>query len=281
VSVNKAYIEANVKILTGFIEPHFFAGFSGGPKAVLPALADQHAVLANHGAEMIANPKATWGVTYGNPIWEEIREVALLTSPTFLLNVSLNREREITSVYAGDMLQAHQVGTDFVKRVASVGVPGLFDIVITTNSGYPLDLNLYQAVKGMSSAARIVKPGGSIIIATECRDGIPHHGEYEALLREAASPQELLEIVGHHGCKRQDQWQAQIQAQVQLKADVYVYSTNLDEESLHRALLRKSRSVEGTLEILLAKYGSNASIGVLPRGPMTLPYILAKSERKR
>ncbi|MGB9594389.1 MAG: nickel-dependent lactate racemase, partial [Anaerolineae bacterium] len=113
VSVNAEYMRADVRILTGFIEPHFFAGFSGGPKAVLPGIVDAGAVLGNHDARMIGDPRATWGVTEGNPVWEEMREVALMTAPTFLLNVTLNRDKRITGVFAGDMLQAHAVGTRF------------------------------------------------------------------------------------------------------------------------------------------------------------------------
>jgi len=150
VRVNRAYMEASVRILTGFIEPHFFAGFSGGPKAVLPGIADIEAILDNHGATMIAHPKATWAVTEacpersrrGNPIWEEILAVAQSTAPTFLLNVALNRDREITGVFAGDLVAAHRAGVAFVRQTAMQPVPEPFDIVITSNSGYPLDLNL-------------------------------------------------------------------------------------------------------------------------------------------
>jgi nickel-dependent lactate racemase len=271
--INAEYVHASAKILTGFIEPHFFAGFSGGPKAVLPGLAGQRCVLENHGAEMISDPNATWGVTEGNPLWEEMREVALMTSPTFLFNVSLNRDKQITSVFAGDLLQAHAAGTEFVRSTAMVPVAEPFDIVITSNSGYPLDLNLYQAVKGMSAAAQVVKPGGAIIIAAECWDGVPDHGEYRQLLQAVSSPQELLAMVESPGFLRQDQWQVQIQAQVELMADVYVKSSHLDRETIEQALLRSCSSVEETVDSLLQKFGPGATICVLPEGPMTIPYV--------
>ena len=271
--VNGEYMRASVKILTGFIEPHLFAGFSGGPKAVLPALVDQQTVLGNHDARVVADPRATWGITEGNPIWEEIREVALMTRPTFLLNVTLNRDRQITGVFAGDLLQAHAVGAKFAASTAMVPVPALFDIVITSNSGYPLDLNLYQAVKGMSAAAKVVKPGGSIIVAAECWDGIPDHGEYGKLLQMAPSPEELLAVIRAFGSVRQDQWEAQIQAQVQMQADVYVKSTYLGEDRLQRAMLNACASVEDTVADLLKRYGPDATICVMPEGPMTIPYV--------
>jgi nickel-dependent lactate racemase len=278
VRVNRTYIEAEVKILTGFIEPHFFAGFSGGPKGVLPSIAGADSVLTNHGAQMIGHPQATWGVTQGNPIWEEMLETALKTEPTFLLNVTLNPGREITGVFAGDLRQAHAAGCDFCRRSALVTVPHFFDVVITTNSGYPLDLNLYQAVKGMSAAARIVRPGGSIIVAAECWDGIPEHGEYANLLRQANSVQELLERITAPGFACQDQWEAHIQALIQQRADVYVYSDGLSEEQIHQALLKPCRKIEDTLAELLARYGPQASVCVLPEGPQTVPSVASEGE---
>jgi nickel-dependent lactate racemase len=271
--INGAYMEANVKILTGFIEPHFFAGFSGGPKAVLPGLADERSVLGNHDAEMIGHPRATWGVTEGNPIWEEMREMAAKTEPTFLLNVTLNKNKEITGVFAGDVWQAHAAGTAFARQSVMVPVPEPFDIVITTNSGYPLDLNLYQAVKGMSAAALVVKEGGSIIAAAECWDGIPDHGEYKNILKMADSPQKLLEVIKAPGFLMQDQWEAQVQAQIQLKADVYVKTSYLSDEQIREALLLPCHSIEETLARLLQRYGPDATICVLPEGPQTVPYV--------
>ena len=271
--INAEFMRARAKILTGFIEPHFFAGFSGGPKAVLPGLAGHSSVLANHDARLIANARATWGVTKGNPIWGEMREAALMTRPTFLLNVTLNRDQAITGAFAGDMLAAHAAGTRFVASTALVPVPEPFDIVITSNSGYPLDLNLYQAVKGMSAAARVVKPGGSIIVAAECWDGVPEHGEYGQILQLAATPEELLALIHSWSAVRQDQWQAQIQAQVQMKAEVYVKSSYLDDETIRRAMLEPCHSIEETLAALLDRYGPEASICVLPEGPMTVPHV--------
>ncbi|MFB0536664.1 MAG: nickel-dependent lactate racemase [Anaerolineae bacterium] len=271
--INGVYMEANVKILTGFVEPHFFAGFSGGPKAVLPGLADERSVLGNHDAEMIGHPRATWGVTEGNPIWEEMREMAAKTDPTFLLNVTLNKNKEITGVFAGDVWQAHAAGTAFARESVMVPVPQPFDIVVTTNSGYPLDLNLYQAVKGMSAAALVVKEGGSIIAAAECWDGIPDHGEYKNILKMADSPQKLLEVIRAPGFLMQDQWEAQVQAQIQLKADVYVKTSYLSDEQIKEALLQPCHSIEETLAQLLERYGPDATICVLPEGPQTVPYI--------
>ena len=197
--INRDLAACDLKILTGFIEPHLFAGFSGGGKAIMPGMAGQQTVLGNHDARNIAHPQATWGVTWGNPIWEEIREVALSSGRVFLLNVTLDKARQVTGVFAGDLDQAHAAGCAFVKQTSMQPVPHPFDIVITTNSGYPLDLNLYQSVKGMSAASQIVRPGGAILLAAECWDGIPDHGSYGDLLRSASSPQELLERINTPG----------------------------------------------------------------------------------
>jgi lactate racemase len=273
VRINRIYLEADVRILTGFIEPHFFAGFSGGPKAVIPSLAGAESVFTNHGIEMISHPKATWGVIEGNPIWEEMREVALRTNPAFLLNVSLNVNREITGIFAGDMLSACMKGYAFVKENAMYPVDKAYDIVITTNSGYPLDQNLYQSVKGLSAANQIVRQGGSILIATACEDGLPNHGRYAALLAEAGSPQGVIDMISKPGFCAQDQWQVQIQAQIQRRADVYVYSDGLTDEQIERALFIPCRNLEQTVSQLLEKYGSEARICVIPEGPQVIPYL--------
>src|SRR5262249_25603880 len=152
---------ADVRILTGFIEPHFFAGFSGGPKAIMPGVAGLKTVMSNHGAKNIGDPKAAFGITEGNPLLEELRDIAQRAGPNFLLNVTLNEQRAITNVFAGDLIEAHKTGIEYVRKSAMQRVKAPFDIVVTTNSGYPLDMNLYQGVKGMSAAARIVTTGGT------------------------------------------------------------------------------------------------------------------------
>jgi len=238
----------------------------------LPAIADIEAILDNHGPVMIANPSATWAVTEGNPLWEEILDIAQSTEPTFILNVTLNRERQITGVFAGDLVEAHSQGADFVRQTAMQPVPEPFDIVITSNSGYPLDLNLYQAVKGMAAAERIVRPGGDIILAAECWDGIPSHGEYKRLLWEAGSVEELLDRVMVPGFRCHDQWEAQAQAQIQRKARVHVYADGLSDEELRRALVIPCSSIEETVaEVRRGK--PEATIAVLPDGPQTVPYV--------
>ena len=270
--INRHFAEAEVRIATGFIEPHFFAGFSGGPKNIMPGVAGLQTVMSNHGAANIGHPQSSFGVTAGNPIWEEMREIALRVGPSFLLNVTLNERRQITGVFAGDLLKAHEVGFEFVRKSAMQKVSAPFDIVVTTNSGYPLDLNLYQGVKGMSAGARILKPGGTLILACECREGVPAGSPLDNLLRSAAGPEEILASLATAGFVRPEQWQAQIQALIQRKARVLVYSA-LPDEVIRGAHLIPCHDISGAVAECAGKLGLGARVAVLPQGPLTIPYL--------
>ena len=271
--LNRTYLEATVRVTLGFIEPHFFAGFSGGPKMVAPGVAGLETVMHLHSAPLIAHPQATWGVTVGNPIHHEIRAIADMAPPTFTLDVALNRDHGIIAVWTGDVHLSHAEGCAFVQRVAMQPLESPFDIVITTNSGYPLDQNLYQSVKGMSAAAKVVRPGGTIICVAECADGLPEHGSYGQLLRSESSPEILLERIQSPGFCMPDQWQVQIQAQIQQKARVLVKCSGLHPHQVRAAQLEPVDDVEATIETLLAEYGPEAHICVLPQGPQTIPYL--------
>jgi nickel-dependent lactate racemase len=270
--INRLLVEANLRIITGFIEPHFFAGFSGGPKGILPGVAGLRTVMSNHRAKNIGDPRATFGVTEGNPLWEELRDVALRVGPSFLLNVALNEQRQITGVFAGDLLAAHKAGIEFVRHSAMQQVAAPFDIVITTNSGYPLDLNLYQGVKGMSAGARILKEGGTLILACECREGVPPNSPLDKLLRSAANPEEILTLLATHGFVRPEQWQAQVQALVQRKAKVLLYSS-LPDDVVGAAHLTPCHDIVAAVQAKLAQLGPSARVAVLPQGPLTIPYL--------
>jgi nickel-dependent lactate racemase len=270
--INKHAVEADVRIVTGFIEPHFFAGFSGGIKGIVPGVAGLKTVMSNHGAKNIGHPKSTFGVTEGNQLWEDLRDIALRVGPSFLLNVSLNEQRHITGVFAGDILAAHKVGCEFVRKSAMQKFDAPFDIVITTNSGYPLDMNLYQGVKGMSAGARVVKQGGTLILAAECREGVPAGSPLDKLLRSAPSIEEILALLNSPGFIRPEQWQAQIQAIVQRKANVLVHSS-LSDEIVRAAHLTPCHDISATVDNVIRADGNGARIAVLPQGPLTIPYL--------
>ena len=270
--INRHLAEADVRIITGFIEPHFFAGFSGGMKGIIPGCGGLSSVMSNHGFKNIGDAKATFGVTVGNPLWEELREVALRVGPSFLLNVSLNEQRQITGVFAGDLIEAHRIGCEFVRQSAMQKVKAPFDIVVTTNSGYPLDLNLYQGVKGMSAGARILVKGGLLILACECREGIPPGSPLEKILFSAASPAEMLAALSTPGFVRPEQWQAQIQALIQREVEVLLYST-LPDDLARRAFLTPCRDIGAEVARRLSELGPHARVAVLPQGPLTIPYL--------
>ena len=270
--LNRHFVEADVRIVTGFIEPHFFAGFSGGPKGIMPGVAGLQTVMSNHGTQNLDDPNSTFGVTQGNPIWEEMRDIALRPGPSFLLNVTLNEQRQITGVFAGDLLAAHRAGCEFVRRSAMQQFAAPFDIVVTTNSGYPLDQNLYQAVKGMSAGARVLKPGGTLILACECRNGVPANGSFDQILRSAASPEELLTLMAAPGYRRPEQWQAQLQALIQRQARVLLYSS-LSDDLVRAAHLTPCHDIGAAVRELIAGHPNGARLAVLPQGPLTIPYL--------
>ena len=269
--LNRHFVEADLRIVTGFIEPHFFAGFSGGPKGIMPGVAGLITIVSNHGTKNISDPNSTFGITRGNPIWEEMRDIALRAGPSFLLNVALNHQRQITGVFAGDLITAHRLGCEFVKKSAMQQVPEPFDIVVTTNSGYPLDQNLYQGVKGMSAAARILKPGGTLILACECRDGVPANSSYDQILREASNPGEILARLSTAGLSLPEQWQVQIQALIQHNAHVLLFSS-LPDDIVRAAHLTPCHDISTTVQKLL-QVGNGARVAVLPQGPLTIPYL--------
>jgi nickel-dependent lactate racemase len=275
--VERAFLEQDVRLTTGFIEPHFFAGFSGGPKMVAPGLAHLDTVLELHSAARIGDVRATWGVTRGNPVHDAIRAVAARAGVAFNLDVTLNDRHGITGVFAGDLATSHSAGCAFATDTAMAPVSGRYEVVVSTNSGYPLDQNLYQTVKGMSAAAQIVRQGGAIVMASECSDGLPEHGSYKDLLREAAGPSEFLERLGRQAAARHDQWQVQVQALIQRRARVLVRAGGLAPEQVRAAWLEPVEDVSACVAELLHAAGAGARLAVLPQGPQTIPYVAGEA----
>jgi nickel-dependent lactate racemase len=274
VLLDSEWVQADVRITTGFVEPHFFAGFSGGPKLVAPGLAGLETVLTLHDAARIGHPQATWAVCEGNPVHDDIRAVvAAVGGVTFGLDVVLNREQRIVEAFGGPLPQMHAAARAASQRLAMQPVPDLFDVVVTTNAGYPLDQNLYQAVKGMSAGATVVRRGGTIVCAAECRDGFPDHGSYREVLSSADSPEALLASIAARTETIPDQWQVQVQAKVQSLARVVVHTGFLSAADLGSAHLGHTEDVAATVEEALAEAGPDARVCVLPEGPQTIPFV--------
>jgi len=218
--LNKTAVEADLLIAEGFIEPHFFAGFSGGRKSVLPGVASKTTVLANHCAEFIDSANARTGNLKDNPMHEDMLYAAEAAGLSFILNVVIDAEKKVINAFAGHREKAHLKGTEFVDSLAGVDAEPA-DIVITSNGGYPLDQNIYQSVKGMTAAEATCKEGGVIIIAAECSDG--HGGEeFYQTFRDRESVQKIMDDILARGRKETvpDQWETQILARIMLKFKV-------------------------------------------------------------
>jgi lactate racemase len=271
VLLNRAYVEADRRIVMGFIEPHFMAGFSGGYKGIFPAIADIDAIKHYHRAQVIGDPLSTWGVLDRNPTQAQIRANGSLVPVDFCVNVTQNRRREITGYFCGEVLAAHAAGCAFAKRTAMVACAEPFPIVITTNGGFPLDQNLYQTVKGMSAAAQIVTPGGLILTAAECSDGFPDHGNFRQFLFSHSSAAAMLETIDRAPSPILDQWQVQLFALILKRARVALHSS-LGAEDVRRAHLEPTPDINDRVRTELGKLG-DVPIAVLPEGPMTIPYL--------
>jgi nickel-dependent lactate racemase len=272
VSLNREYVEADRRIVLGFIEPHFMAGFSGGYKGIFPAVADIASIMRYHDARTIGDPRSTWGLLDGNPTQAIVRHNGSLLPLDFCVNVTLNRKREITRFFCGDPIAAHEAGCAFSKETAMVACARPFPIVVTTNSGFPLDQNLYQTVKGMSAAAQIVEGGGYIATASRCDDGFPEHGNFRKLLFDHPSPRAVLDAIGAPGFSLYDQWEAQLLALIRLKARVGLLS-DLADEDVRRAHLEPIADVGAAVAREQARLGRDAPVAVLPEGPQTIPYV--------
>lgn len=269
---NRDYVEADKRIVLGFIEPHFMAGFSGGYKGIFPAVADIDSIMHYHRADVIGDVNSTWGVLEGNPTQAQIRHNGALLPVDFCINVTINRKREITGFFCGEVLAAHAQGCEFSKATVMQPCAEPFPIVITTNSGYPLDQNLYQAVKGMSAAAQVVQPGGLIVQASRCNDGFPEHGNFKKLLFDHDSPQAILDTILAPGFSLYDQWEAQLLALIRLKARVGLLS-EIPADEVRRAHLEPVTDIAEFVAAELERLGADAPIAVLPEGPMTIPYL--------
>ena len=268
--LSSEWLSADVRITTGFVEPHFFAGFSGGPKLVAPGLAGLATTLPLHDASRIGHPDARWGVIDGNPVQDDVRAIAAATGGTFALDVVLDGAQRIVSAFGGDVLPMHAAACAKAGAIAMCPVEKPFDVVVTSNGGFPLDQNLYQSVKGMSAAAQVVKPGGMIVCVAECRDGFPAHGPYRAELAAAPSVQALLGTILSRQRTVADQWQIQVLASIMARARVVVSTSYLSDAQLAEAHLEQTHDVSRTV----AEAGPQAGICALPHGPMTVPYVL-------
>jgi nickel-dependent lactate racemase len=271
--VDSRFLEADARVTLGFVEPHFFAGFSGGPKMVAPGLADLDTIRELHSADRIASPRATWGVLDGNPVHDPIRGIAARARVSFALDVALDDANRVAAVFSGQLDAEHRAACSHVRRTAMVGVPAPYDVVVTTNSGYPLDQNLYQCVKGLRAAAGILRTGGTIILAAACEDGLPSHGRYAELLAGSSGPDAFLAALSRGEIAERDQWQVQVQAEIQSRVRVLAHTPGVATDDLRRAWLEPVDDVGAALRDAIAAAGPGARAAILPVGPQTIAYL--------
>jgi len=264
--LNKLALDTDLLIAEGFIEPHFFAGFSGGRKSVLPGIAGRTTVLSNHCAAFIDSEFARTGNLENNPLHKDMLWAAKTAGLAFIVNVILNGEKEVVRAFAGDAFAAHEAGCREMSRLSLISVPES-EIVITSNGGYPLDQNLYQAVKGMTAAEAAVAPGGVIILAAACQDGHGGEGFYRTLA-EANSPEEVLEKLRKIPATETipDQWESQILARILSKNPVIVVTDQCDHAIIHAMHMQAASTLQEALLLARRKAGSSAKIALIPDG---------------
>jgi len=270
--IDKRYLQAELKITTGLIEPHLMAGYSGGRKVICPGIVGLETVKVWHGPRFLEHPKADVGSVEGNPVHEENTRIARMAGCDFIANVCIDGKRRILWVGAGDMVQAWEQGVKFCREVVLAGVPAPCDVVVTSCAGYPLDTTWYQAVKGLTGVLSIVKKGGTIVLAASLTEGLgspefqQHLADYEAKDRyDRPSDSDTCEM---------DEWQLVMMKKVTQHCKVKVVTHGLAPEVLRKCHVEPAASVEAAVAEALASYGPAARLAVIPKGPYVQPYVM-------
>lgn len=267
--IDSRYLEADLKIATGLIEPHLMAGYSGGRKLICPGIAALETVKVWHGPEFLEHPNADCGILEGNPVHEENTWIARKAGCDFIVNVVIDAQRRPLRLVGGDMEAAFLEGVEFVRGVVRDTVREPVDIVVTSAAGYPLDTTFYQAVKGLTAALPIVKQGGTIVLAASMSEGIGSP-QFQQLFRENTDLESFVQRILGKDYFVMDQWQLEELAKVRRKARVKVVTDGLSSETLSGLFVESAPSVETAVAESLAEYGDHATIGVIPKGPYVL-----------
>ena len=271
--IDTRYVNADLKITTGLIEPHLMAGYSGGRKVICPGIAALETVKVWHGPKFLESPMADCGIVKGNPVHEENTRIAQMAGCDFIVNVCIDGKRRITWLGAGDMIEAWEAGVQFCQDIVKVGVPQAMDVVVTSCAGYPLDTTWYQAVKGLTGALPIVKKGGTIIIAASLSEGLGSP-EFQQLMRENTDLKAFIKRILETDYFIMDQWQLEELAKVVKHCKVKVVTKGLSDETLRQCFVEPAPSVEQAVADSLKEYGPTARMAVIPKGPYVLPYVI-------
>jgi nickel-dependent lactate racemase len=279
IRLDRSWCDADLKITVGLIEPHFMAGYSGGRKLVMPGLAALETVQAWHSPRFLEHPNATSGVVEGNPVHEEALAIARLAPPDSIVDVTLDERNRVTGVFAGEMEAAWRAGAAFADKRCRASLPEPADIVVTTCAGYPLDATFYQAVKGMVGALPAVKPGGSIVIAASCSEGIggPH---FRRLLAEWDDLEAFTEAIQRPGWTFvPDQWEVEELAKAARHNAITCVCDGIPRETLAQLFVTPAATMEEAVAAALRAHGPNATIAAIPKGPYVIPYVKELNHR--
>lgn len=268
VYIDKRYVDAELKISVGFIEPHLMAGFSGGRKVVAIGCAGAETIKALHSPKVLDDEQCREGMIDENPLHHELVEISRMAGHDFVLDVALDAERRITGVFAGDPQKAHAAGVEAVRRSVRAVVREPADIVVTTSAGFPLDLTYYQAIKGMTAALPILKKGGMLILAAECAEGLGSE-RFTAMATHFSDPTEFDKWIHEHPVEI-DQWQLQECLKAVRHGEVIVVADGIQADHKEKLFVQSAPSVEAAVERGLRKFGPDATIAVIPKGPYTL-----------
>jgi nickel-dependent lactate racemase len=272
VYLDSRYLRADLKITTGLIEPHLMAGYSGGRKVICPGIAALETVKVWHGPRFLEHPRADCGILDGNPVHEENTRIAKMAGCDFIVNVCIDGDRRVLWVGAGDMIRAWEEGVRFVEGVVKAPIPAACDVVVTSCGGYPLDTTWYQAIKGLTGALPIVKPGGTIILAASLNQGVGSP-EFQRLMDDNPDLKVFKQRILGKDYFVMDQWQLEEQAKVAEKCKVKVVTDGMSAEALRRCYVEPAPTVERAVADSLAEYGPAARVAVIPKGPYVLPVV--------
>ncbi|MGL4594110.1 MAG: nickel-dependent lactate racemase [Thermoguttaceae bacterium] len=271
--IDRRYLEADLKILTGLIEPHFMAGFSGGRKSICPGLAASETIAVWHSPRFLEHENAKFGCVDGNPVHAEQMEIARKAGCDFIVNVVIDPLRRILNVVTGNMEAAHENGVQFARKHGTDSINEPVDVVVTSAAGYPLDKTWYQSVKGVLAALDILKPNGTIILISSCDEGLGSK-EFETIAEKFATIDEFMTAILSDSFFIVNQWQLEELAKALKKGKVKVFTTGVPHETLRKYYVEPISDIESAIQTAFHEYGENMTIAILPDGP----YILATLE---
>ncbi|MEZ6087782.1 MAG: nickel-dependent lactate racemase [Pirellulaceae bacterium] len=272
VRLDRRFVEADLRIATGLVEPHFMAGYSGGRKVIAPGLAHAETITTFHSARFMSDPAAANCNFVGNPLHEEQLQIVKMLGGAFALNTVIDEDRRLAFVNFGEIIASHQQAVDFVRQYCEVPVPRRYQTVLTTAAGYPLDKTYYQTIKGMVGAMDILEPGGNLIIASECSEGLGSEEfvQSQRQLIDLGSDAFLAKIMRQSHAEI-DQWQTQMQLKPQSIGKIHLFAQGLSDHDFALTGVQRVRSLDATLRSCLSE-SRDRSLAVIPEGPYVAPF---------